>query len=470
MADPLNLAVAAYQRTGFPTIETVNCLSERSEATGEVSDSLIARPGLEEFANVGTAPIRAIFQRKGLFNDAALVIANTGAHLLSADGSQDALGGTIAGEDLVDVDAGLDADGNSVARVATGSALYKIVEGGGAAAEVFPTSDNNVGASSVAYYKGYWLAVEAGTDYVYYQIPAATDWNPIEFAAAEYQPDRLVAVRTCGDLAVLLGEATTEVWYATGDAANALAPYGGLKFDFGCLARNAAVNCQGALIWVDDNCMVRLFEGSQPSIISDNGLSEQIRRATAADIRASFFIFDQHPCYVLTLGEAATWIYDLSTRRWSKASSLGLDYWTAHLFCNIGSTVLGADALNNQVYRLDPDRAWDGGNVFTMTFCGIIPPQPQPAALANVILRCELGGAPLTGQGSDPIVSMQLSRDGSKTYGPAKERSMGAAGQYAIVPRWSALGQTKANLMTVAKFQISDPVRRRVSAILANVP
>lgn len=470
MADPLNLALAAYKRSGFPNIPTVNCLSERSEATGEGTDSLIARPGLEAFETVGTAPFRALWQRKGLFNDAALVAASQTLYLLDASGATTTVPGTIAGDDLLDLDAGLNADGEAVARFATGSALYQHTEGGAVVAESFPSAGNNVGATSVCFYKGYWLASEAGTDAVYYQNPAETTWNAIQFAAAEYQPDKIVCLRTVGDLVALLGEATTEIWYATGDAASPLEPYGGLKFDFGCRSKDAAVNCLGSLIWVDDLCSVRMFEGSEPRIISDNGLAEQIRRTSAADLRAGFFIFDQHPCYVLTLGTSATWIYDLSTQRWTQATSLALDYWRAHLFCNIGSTVLAADVLSNQIYRLDPDRAKDGDDVFSMRFAALIPPQPQAVPLANIVLRSELGGARQTGDYTDPKVVLELSTNGGKAWGSPKERSLGQTGEYNNPPKWNALGQTRPNLPTIAQFTISDAVRRRVSAVIANSP
>lgn len=470
MASPIPLLFGAYKRSGFPEATTVNCMVEAAQTKPNQPQALIARPGLEAFKTVGTAPIRGMFQKQGLFNDRALIVASGVAYLLDSTGALTTLSGvSIAGDDLVDIDGGLDADYNSIVRIATGSALYKISSADNLVVqESFPTT-GGAGATSVAFVSGYWLAVEAGTDALYYQIPAATTWNALQFASAEYAPDALRGVRQLGDQFLLLGDSTTEIWYVTGDSADPLLPLN-LKMDFGCRSRPTAVNCQGALIWVDHNCQVRMSEGGEGRIISDNGLAEEIRRVSAMDLRASFFMKDGHPLYVLTLGTRATWAYDLSTKAWTRFSSLGYAYWRAHLFANIGDLALAADALSHQVWKVDPDRRTDGSDSFTMEFCGLLPAAQTPIPLGNIVLDCELGGAPLTGQGSDPKVVMQLSTDAGKTYGTARERGLGATGEYTIRPRWNALGQTRPGIDAIAKFYISDPVVRRVSGAWANVP
>jgi hypothetical protein len=465
----LPLIFAASKRSAFPEAVTVNCLVERDPTSQAESLALIARPGLEAFDTIGTAPTRALFQKQGLFDNSALILASQTLYTLDAAGAMTTFTGvSIAGDNLVDIDAALDADLNSLARIATGDAMYKAT-GGVVTQEDFPSA-GGAGATSVAQLSGYWLGTEAGTDAVFYIIPAGVTWNALQFASAEYAPDRNVCIRVVGETAWLLGEATTEGWRATGEASSPLEPWGGLKFDFGCRARSAAVNCNGTLIWVDHNCSVRMTSGGEPVIISDNGLAEQIRRTDAADLRASFFVKDQHPVYVLTLGTDATWLYDLASKTWTRANSAGYDFWRADLFCNIGDTVLTRDALSNQIYRLDPDRSTDGTATFTMEFSAYVETKERNLALGNLDLHCEVGGSPRSGQGSDPLVGMQVSRDGGKTYGPLKYRGLGATGKYLTRPRWTGLGQARAPFGAWFKFLISDPVVRRVSGGAVNAP
>lgn len=468
MGQPVAISYAAYKRSGFPEAVLLNMIVERAPTQQNAQVALLARPGLEAFQTVGSPPLRAIFQKQGLFSNAAIILAATEVWTLTASGTALQIAGAIPGDNRVDIDAGRDADLNSVCRVATGDALYKITTGA-ITREAFPVS-GGVGASSICEHRGFWFATETGTGRVYYQIPGDTIWRALSFASAEYSPDNIVAVRSRGDQFALLGETTTEIWALTGSASPAIAPYGGLNFDFGCRSRASAVNCQGILIWVDDECGVREFAGGDATLISDNGLAEQIRRVNAADIRASTFAKDQHIYYVLTLGTDATWVYDLSTKVWSRFNSLTLDYWLAHLFCNIGDAVLAADAQTAQVYRLDPDRLQDASSAFTREWCAFIEAKNGPVPCVNLELSCEVGNSPLAGQGSDPLIRMSYSDDGGKTYGRFRDRSLGATGKYNTRVRWNALGDVPSPNGRIIKFQLSDPVGRRVSELWMNVP
>ena len=469
MADAL-VYFGAYKRTGFPEAIALNCISEAAPTMPSATTALIARPGLEDFATVGTAPIRGVFQKAGLIGGDAFIVANDTCYRVTSGGAVTALTGTIPGSGLVEIDGGLDADYNSIIRIATGSALYKYDSSGLAVvAETFPDS-GNAGATSVAFLGGYWVASEVGSDALYYQNPGETTWNALQFASAEYAPDPLVGVRAFGEVLALLGSATTEFWRLTGNASSPLEPAGGLKFDIGCRAISSAVNMAGTLAWVDDNCSVNVSDGGPPSVISDSGLSEQIRKTAAADLSASYFIYDQHPLYVLHLGTAATWVYDLSTKRWSNFLSLGYDYWRPRFFANLGGTVLATDRLSSQLYRLDPDRRTDGSTVFPLEFMAVVDVPEGTADIGNVELDCLTGDAPRSGQGSAPLIGVRWSRDRGATWSDARYRSLGATGRNAETVRWTALGQARAPYGLMLKFEVSDPVGRRFSAVRVNVP
>lgn len=465
------LSFAASKRSGFPEAVTVNCLPEASPTIPSEPQSLIARAGLEVFkSTIGDGPIRAVFFRDGLFGGDVLILSAQTVYRVTSAGAVTAMSGTLAGDDIVDIDAGQDADLNSLARVATGSALYKITDTNLVTLEDFPEA-GGAGASSVCFHGQFWIASVAGTDQDFYQVPGDTTWDALSFMSAEYAPDKIVANRSRGDQIWLLGSVTTEVWALTGsDTVPFITPYGGLKFDFGCRARTTAVNCQGALIWVDNNCMVRMTEGGQPSIISDNGLAEQIRGVDASDLRAGFYLKDGHPVYVLQLGATATWVYDLSARKWLRANSNGYDYWRAQLFCTAGDTVYCADIISTAIYRLDPDLRLDGTDTFTMEFMAFMDAPERSISIANLELHCEVGASPRTGQGSDPLIWMQMSVDKGKTWGSKRYRGLGATGRYSTRVRWNALGTAPAPFGAIFRFGVSDPVVRRISGVWVNNP
>ena len=113
MGAPLSIAFASYKRTGFPPSVALNCLSEKSPTKPTAIDGLIARAGLEAFEQVGEAPIRGIYAKSGLLGNRALIVAKNTAYLVSSGGAVTTLSGTIVGDGLVEIDGGLDADGNS---------------------------------------------------------------------------------------------------------------------------------------------------------------------------------------------------------------------------------------------------------------------------------------------------------------------------------------------------------------------
>lgn len=425
-----------------------------------------ARAGFSAFKTVGSSPLRGLVARTGLFGDAAVVVMGTGAYLLDASGSVTTIAGTILGAALVEIDAGQDADLNSVARVATGSALYKITTTG-VTLEDFPAG-GGAGASSVCYHRGFWLASEAGTDQVFYQVPGDTTWDALSFASAEYAPDPIVAIRKLGEQIWLFGAATTEVFALTGSASPAIAPYGGLDFNFGCRAQSAVVTLPSALIWVDDGCEVRLTQGGAPTVISDPGLSEQIRKVSAGDLRASWYQTDGHTLYQLTLGSDSTWIYDLTSHTWARVSAQGFGYSRINLFASMGGVVLAGNGVTNQIYKLDPDLRTDAGTAFPVEFTGFVEISEGSVPCANVELICDTGDAPWSGAGSNPVIEMRYSDDGGKAWSRWRERPLGKAGQSRTRVRWLGLGTIYAPYGRIFHFRVSDPVGRRFSDLRMN--
>lgn len=463
MGAPLSIAFGSYQRTGFPSSVALNCLSEKSPTKANTIEALIGRAGLAAFTQIGTAPIRGVFAKAGLLGGRAFIVAQNTAYLVTAGGAITTLtGAAITGDDLVEIDGGLDQDGNSLIRIANGTTLYKFNDSG------TTVVDEGLAAASVAYWAGYWLYTEAGTDYTYRQLPASSTWNALEFAAAEYRPDLLKGLRVVGDLAGLLGSASTEFWYLTGDSADPMAPQGGLKFDIGCRSIAAAVNCKGTLIWVTDDSSVVMSEGGPPRIISDNGLAEQIRRTAEADLSASFFVKDQHPCYVLHLGTTATWVYDLSTQRWSNFASLGYDYWRPLLFANLGDEVIASDRNSNQMWKLDPDLGTDNGDAIVKEFYAFANAEEGTFQLSNIEMDCLRGDAPTSATSAESVMVLQISRDEGASWSSPRERGLGVRGARMVKPRWNGLGMVRAP-GAIAKFTCSGAGKFRVSGVRANV-
>lgn len=457
------LLLGAHERSLSPTSILLNGYVEPDPTRVEKPVAIRARPGLKTFKTVGVSANRGMVCKSGLFSDAALLIQGTSVYTLTEGGIATALTGSLAGTGRVDLDAYQDADLNSVAWAATGSALYKITTSG-VTLESFPTA-GGAGASSVCVLRGYVIASEAGTDQVFVQVPGDTAWQALSFVSAEYAPDKVKAVRPLGEQVWFLGEASAEAWALGGSATPPLEPYGGLVFNIGCKARDAAVSLPSAIIWVDDTNQVRKTEGGAPVAISDPGLSEQIRNTAAGDLSASWCAIDGHVFYILSLGSAATWVYDLSTQKWAKWSSGSYDFFRVGQFAKLGDRVICADLLTALIYTLDPDSRDDAGTTFPLRFSAYAEVLEGSVPCANLALLCEVGNAPRSGQGSDPLVLMRYSGDEGKSWSGWRERSLGVTGASQQRVRWNALGTMKSPFGRIFEFLISDPVGRRISDV-----
>jgi hypothetical protein len=71
-----------------------------------------------------------------------------------------------------------------------------------------------------------------------------------------------------------------------------------------------------------------------------------------------------------------------------------------------------------------------------------------------------------TGQGDDPTVMLQVSRDGGMTWGSELWKTLGKEGKYKTRAKWNRLGTSRN---TVFKLKITDPVYRVLIGAVADI-
>ncbi len=448
----------------FPALISRNVFAE-APASDPKSMALVGRAGLEAFATAGGGPIRAVFQRAGLFDGDALILSGQTLYRVSENASVTAFTGTVAGTSRVSMDAGPDGAGLSELRIATGTEIY-LASGTSVAAEAFPDS---AGVTAVLYIRGFWIAIRADTQVLYSRVPGDLVWDAITFTSAEYEPDKAVGLARLGDTVLVFGETSLEPFALTGNATNPIEPYGGSAQDVGCRARDTIVNLADGVFAVGDDSAVYKFTPS-PKLVSDNALSERIRLSDPTNLRAWGFRQDQHAFYVLSLG-TETVVYDDSNGLWNPWASLGYDYFRAHLGAEVSGRVVCADVMTNsgQLWRMTPEKLTDDGDEIERIATAYYPLPEGHEVCASIVLECARGKAPLTGQGSDPLVGMRYSENLGKTWSPWRFRTLGAAGRYSDIARWNGNGTIRAP-GRMFQLKSTDPTVIRFSKLLMNVP
>lgn len=111
----------------------------------------------------------------------------------------------------------------------------------------------------------------------YWINPGETTIDPLNFASKESSPDPIAHIRTVGDQVLIMGEKSTENWYATGNFDAPFAPIDGRAYARGSLRGTAVVIDENVFIVGDDGKVYQVgLQGI--TAISNNGIEERIRK------------------------------------------------------------------------------------------------------------------------------------------------------------------------------------------------
>ncbi len=180
--------------------------------------------------------------------------------------------------------------GNSIAfTVVGGSALTASGSGtllnGGIEALQGCTMPDGVAPRSLAQVSSYVLVSVDKSQKFYWINPGEVVIDPLNFASKESSPDPISTMRTVGDQVLIMGEKSTENWYATGNLAAPFAPIEGRVYARGAITGTPVVVDDGVILVGDDGRVYSI--GFQPgdatdtswgvARISNNGIEERVR-------------------------------------------------------------------------------------------------------------------------------------------------------------------------------------------------
>jgi len=97
------------------------------------------------------------------------------------------------------------------------------------------------------------------------------------------------------------------------------------------------------------------------------------------------------------------------------------------------------------------------GNEITRYFSGHLPTNQGRPAIGQIRVEGTKGIGLSTGQGSNPLLQLAISRDKGNTFGAYRDRTLGAIGEYGARTSWEQNGRSEPE-QTVLLFRISDPV------------
>lgn len=323
------------------------------------------------------------------------------------------------------------------------------------------------GATTVAFNAGFFI-VNNPNNVGRFNISAnldGTSWSALDFATAESSPDPLVRVFVNQSVIHLLGASTTEFWANTGALDFPYAPIQGTAIEWGLGSTWSVAKLGGLVTFLATNTegqmqVVRL-NGYQPSIISTPELDNEINNYSVnTDATAFSYKFNGHEFYQLNFNTVGkSWLYDLTSSQQS-----GVNVWSKLTSGNVGARHLAEIGVNflNQDIVTD----YSTGTLYklqTTTYGDLWKLTSKHVFKDNVMLNVgrlwvdfETGVGLVTGQGSNPQVSLRYSKDGGHTWSAEIWRTLGAMGKYLTRVIWNRLGRARD---WVFELSGSDPVK-----------
>lgn len=323
------------------------------------------------------------------------------------------------------------------------------------------------GADTVTFNDGYFIVNEPDSGRFFLSaLYDGTSWDALDFATAESNPDNLVSVVADHGELILLGDISTEFWSNTGNVDFPYTRMSGAAVEWGLAARWSIAKFDNSLIWLAKNRMgevqVTRLAGYQPQRVSTFDIENIINSySSVSDATGFSYLHNGHPFYQINFPTAGeSWLYDGASNVWSKMVSSGMTRHRAEIATYFLNRTIVSDNSNGRLYNIDGNEYTENGEEIVSE----ITTKHVAEGLERIFIHAlqvdiEPGVGLATGQGADPQIMLQVSRDGGHTWGAEMWRGMGKIGKYKTRALWTRLGMSRD---FVFRFRISDPVKRAI--------
>lgn len=457
----IGIVGGSYQERSLPfdAQRSVNLFPVVDETQGgkEVA-SMYGTPGLEVFSVAGDGSVRACFSAS---NGRAFAVSGSALYEIDSAGTATSRGTLSTSGSVVTME-----ENGSQLALCDGSSVYIFTYATNILTVV--TDVDLPSAGTITFLDGYFIVNKNSSGAFYISsLYDGTAWNALDFASAESSPDSLVRVFQGQGQLWLFGEKTTEIWSNIGGTGFPFERINGAKIEVGCAAAHSVVSMDNSVFWLgkDDRGtgIVYRANGFNPERISTHAIEYKLQNtANLNNLRAYTYQEDGHIFYVLTGGSLdTTFVWDNTTNLWHERAYMNtfgiyeIQLPTCHMFA-FGKHLVG-DRASGNIYRSALDIYSDNGNpIKRMRVCNHIGEEGKIFRVNSIRVDFERGVGLTTGQGSNPIANIRLSKDGARSWSNEYSASIGAKGKRKPSCTWNRLGYYEE--LTI-ELTITDPVK-----------
>lgn len=319
-------------------------------------------------------------------------------------------------------------------------------------------------ASSVAYTDGYFVFTETDTQQFFISgLQAPLDYDALDFASAEWKPDKLVRAFVLRRTLYLFGTDSTEAQQNVGGADFPFAPYQDVLIDAGLIGVLAVTTSNETMFWLAPDRTVRRLDGITAARISTHDIERIILGWSQPELTvASALVWEGH-LWVIFRNPEGCIIWDQSTELWhERASHLSPTWRVKHQAACYGLQLFGS-ATDRQIYKLDESAYHEDGDILALE---MVTPYAYDAGKrfsvdeVEVVMQSGVGTLTL-----DPAITLARTKDG-ETWSGAKIRRFGKAGERGKRVLFGAQGQAR---QMAFRLRITDPVKRAILGVFAEI-
>jgi len=323
------------------------------------------------------------------------------------------------------------------------------------------------GARTVTFVASFFVAEQPGTQQFF--VSNANDgsiWSGLAFASASSYSDNILAVDNLSGNLVIFSQQHMEFWQNIGATPQPFAPILSAANEFGLAALFSRGHVNQSIIFLaqtrEGQVQFVQVTGFNAAVVSTPDIDSIINGfSTTSDCVALTYETDYHKMYQASFPTAnRTFLYDTTTGLWSEAQTGASVAPTRHIG-NLSAYFAGqaiiSDYQTNQVYTLSPTAYTDNGaTIAREVITRHILSDFNRVRISQVYLDMETGVGLASGQGSDPQIMLQYSKDNGRTWSGERWVSIGMMGKYLTRVLWRRFGSTRD---ATFKFRMTDPVK-----------
>lgn len=451
----------------------INCYVEQQKDDVRTTMALIGSPGLTAFCtSLGASPSRGMWAVNSLTTALLFTVHSGTLFSVNNSGVTAVIGmiGTTTG------DVSMADDGTNLVLVDGAKGyVYNMLVPAGLNAIV---DGNFTAAPKTVTWQSTYFIVNSGTTNQFQLSLNATPatWPAVNIGFAESGAGSLQAVMADHSVLYVLGDVYTEPWQNAGTADLPYAVIPGSAQEFGLASAWSLCKFDNSLAGLFKNKMgesnISRMAGFRLQQISslelDSIINDRSIYTTISDATAYGYMLGGHPMYQInfpTVGKS--WEFDGASQVWGERQATdGTRYW-GNKFAVLQDRKLLSDYRNGNIYEISPTTYTDNGSFLPMeVWSKRIWNEDKYIGISEIQIDVQAGVGLVSGQGVNPQLDLQVSKDGGNTFTSVGYASVGALGAFTKRVIWRNLGAARD---WVLKLRITDPVKRVIVGATAEM-